>query len=147
MRRELVAIDGVVNLLLGVLLVWYPVSVADALGLPTDGNRFFASILGAVLLGVGVALLIERFRPPLRTIGLGLGGAVSINLCGGVVLAAWLVGGSLNLTQLGQVVLWGLVILLVGLSALELYAHARPYCPTGRPCSKPRPGHERAPRG
>ncbi len=125
MKRELLTIDGVFNLLLGILLVWYPASVADALGVPTDGRPFFASILGAVLFGVGVALLIERFGPPLRMVGLGLGGAVAINLCGGAVLAAWLVGGSLSLTTLGQVALWALVVLLVGLSAIELYTHLR----------------------
>ena len=93
MRKELLTIDGVVNLLLGILLLWYPPSVIGALGLLTDGKPFFASILGAVLFGVGVALLIERFRPPLRVVGLGLGGAISINLCGGVVLAVWLLIG------------------------------------------------------
>ena len=125
MRKELLTIDGVVNLLLGILLVWYPASLAEALGLSTDGRPFFASVLGAVLFGVGVALLIERWRPPLRVVGLGLGGAISINLCGGVVLAAWLLGGGLNLTALGQLVLWALVFLLVGLSTLELYTHLR----------------------
>ena len=125
MKRELLTIDGVANLLFGILLVWYPASVADALGLPTDGRPFFASLLGGVLFGVGVALLIERFRPPSRMVGLGLGGAVSINLCGGAVLAAWLIGGSLSPTTIGQVTLWSLVVFLVGLSALELSSHVR----------------------
>ena len=58
-------------------------------------------------------------------VGLGLGGAVSINLCGGAVLAAWLMGGSLSLTTIGQVTLWSLVVFLVGLSALELSSHVR----------------------
>ncbi len=123
MKRELLAIDGVVNLVLGILLVWYPAPLVGALGLSTDGKPFFASILGAVLFGVGVALLIERFRPPLRIVGLGLGGAVAINLCGGVVLAAWLLRGPLNLTALGQFACWALVVLLVGLSTFELYTH------------------------
>ena len=123
MKSGLLAIDGVINLALGILLVWYPPSVAHALGLPADGQSFFASILGAVLFGVGVALLIERSRPPLRVVGLGLGGAVAINLSGGVVLAGWLVAGSLPLTMLGRVALWALVILLVGLSSVELYSH------------------------
>ncbi len=124
MKRELLTIDGVANLLFGILLVWYPAPLADALGLPTDGRPFFASLLGGVLFGVGVALLIERSRP-LRMVGLGLGGAVSINLCGGAVLAAWLMGGSLSLTTIGQVTLWTLVVFLVGLSAFELSSHWR----------------------
>ena len=125
MTKELLTVDGVVNLMLGILLVWYPESLAGSLGLPTVGRPFFASILGAVLFGVGVALLIERYRPPLRVVGLGLGGAVSINMCGGVILAAWLLGGELSLTGLGEFVLWALVLLLVGLSTIELYTHLR----------------------
>jgi hypothetical protein len=125
MRKELLTIDGVVNLLLGILLLWYPPSVIGALGLLTDGKPFFASILGAVLFGVGVALLIERFRPPLRVVGLGLGGAISINLCGGVVLAVWLLIGGLSLTPLGHFALWTLVLLLIGLSTIEMYTHLR----------------------
>ena len=123
MRRELLTIDGLVNLVLGILLVWYPAPLVGALGLSTDGRPFFASVLGAVLFGVGVALLIERFRPPLRIGGIGLGGAIAINLCGGVVLAAWLLVGSLNLTALGQFAFWALVVLLFGLSTFELYTH------------------------
>ncbi len=125
MRKELLTLDGVVNLALGILLMWYPAWLASALGLPTESRSFFASILGAVLFGIGVALLIERWRPPLRIAGLGLGGAISINLCGGVVLAAWLLGGLSDLTALGQLALWALVVLLVGLSTLELYTHLR----------------------
>ncbi len=125
MKKELLTFDGVVNLALGIFLMWYPASLASALGLPTEGRTFFASILGAVLFGIGVALLIERWRPPLRIAGLGLGGAVSINLCGGVVLAAWLLVGLRDLTALGQLVMWALVVLLVGLSTLELYTHLR----------------------
>ena len=125
MRKELLTLDGVVNLALGILLMWYPAWLASALGLPSEGRSFFASILGAVLFGIGIALLIESWRPPLRIAGLGLGGAVSINLCGGVVLATWLLVGLSNPTALGQLGAWALVVLLVGLSTLELYTHLR----------------------
>jgi hypothetical protein len=117
--------DGAVNLLLGILLMWYPTSLARALGLTTEGKPFFAGILGAVLFGVGLALILERFRPPLRMVGLGLGGAIAINLCGAAALAVWLLAGSLALTTLGQLALWALVVILIGLSGVELYAHTR----------------------
>ena len=127
MRTKLLTIDGVFNVLLGVVLVWYPLSVAEALGLPASGRPFFASVLGGVLFGIGVALLVERFRRRAGSIGLGLGGAVAINLCGAVVLVAWLSGSSLALTVLGRFLLWTLAALLVGLSLIELYAQVR--CP------------------
>lgn len=125
MKKELLTIDGVVNLVLGILLVWYPPSLVEAIGLSTNGRPFFASVLGGVLFGIGLALLVERYRPPLQIIGLGLGGAVAINLCGGGVLAIWLLAGSLTLTTLGRLTLWALVLFLVGLSSLELYTHLR----------------------
>lgn len=125
MKKELLTIDGIVNLLLGVLLLWYPTSLAADFGLPADGRPFFASVLGAVLFGIGLALLIEGYRPPLRIVGLGLGGAVSINLCAGVVLAALLAVGEHELTLLGQLALGGLVVFLVGLSSVEVYIHVR----------------------
>ena len=124
MRTKLLTIDGVFNVLLGVVLVWYPLSVAEALGLPASGRPFFASVLGGVVFGIGVALLVERFRRS-KGIGLGLGGAVAINLCGAVVLVAWLLGGSLDLTVLGRFILWTLATLLCGLSLVELYSQMR----------------------
>jgi len=125
MRKELLTVDGIVNLVLGILLVAFPANVVLALGIPAGDSAFYANVLGGVLFGVGVALVIERFRPPLKTVGLGLGGAISINLCGGVVLAGWLILGRLELTTLGTIVLWGLVVLLVGLSVIELYGQLR----------------------
>jgi hypothetical protein len=125
MREHLLMTDGVINLLLGILLLWYPTSLARSLGLLTEERPFFASILGAVLFGVGIALLIERCRPLVRLAGLGLGGAISINVCAALALSIWLLGGDLNLTALGQFAFWALVVLLLGLSAIELYAHLR----------------------
>ena len=132
MKKELLTVDGVVNLMLGGFLLWYPAPVVELLGLPSGGSPFFANILGAVLFGVGVALLIESRRPPLQIAGLGLGGAIAINLCGGIVLAAWLVTGLTELTSLGRVALWALVVVLVGLSAAELYNHLRRTSDRGR---------------
>ena len=125
MRKELLAIDGIINLVLGVLLMAFPSGLIRALGIPGGESAFYANILGGVLFGVGVALLIESLRPPLRMVGLGLGGAVSINLGGGAVLGLWLASGRLSLSTLGTFVGWGLVIVLVGLSLMELYGHFR----------------------
>ena len=121
MRRELLTIDGVINVVLGVLLLVFPKSLVELLGAPGAANLFWPNVLGGVLLGIGVALLLERYRPPLRSVGLGLGGAIAINLCGGLVVAGWLASGALALPTRGHVLLWALVVLLVGLSSVELY--------------------------
>jgi uncharacterized membrane protein HdeD (DUF308 family) len=80
----------VVNLLLGALLVVFPHGLVELLGIPAAESKFYPSMLGAVLLGVGIALAIERFRRSKQLVGLGLAGAISINLCAGVALILWL---------------------------------------------------------
>lgn len=100
----------------------FPTTVVEMLGIPAVTNAFYPNILGAVLFGIGIALWFGRSGSPS---GLGLGGAVSINLCGGIVLAFWLLFGDLEIPIRGQVILWLLVALLVGLSGVELVAHFR----------------------
>jgi hypothetical protein len=123
-NSRLLIIDGFIDLLLGGVLVLFPRPLVIALGIPTADHAFYPSILGAVLLGIGVALVIEFRRRPGGVVGLGLGGAVAINLCGGLVLAGWLVFGTLHLAPHGYALLWGLAILIVGLSVVESYTFA-----------------------
>jgi hypothetical protein len=118
----LLVVDAAINLLLGLLLVFFPARIISALGVPATETMFYPSLLGAVLFGVGIALVIERVR---GASGLGLGGAISINLCGGLVLAGWLLFGSLALPARGWLLLWALVVVLIGISILELRAHLR----------------------
>ena len=118
----LLLVDSLINLALGVLLLVFSEGLVDFFGVPPAGQHFYPNILGAVLFGIGLALLIECFRKPQGLIGLGLGGAVAINLCGGLVLAAWLIFGGLELPLRGLVFLWILVFVLVGVSTLELVA-------------------------
>ena len=121
MRRSiLLTLDSVVNVALGVLLLTFPAAVIESLGIPPATSSFYPNILGAVLFGIGIALWLGRNGNPT---GLGLGGAVSINLCGGAVLGLWLIFGHLDIPTRGQVLLWLLVVLLVGLSAVEVAVH------------------------
>ena len=124
-RTFLLKIDAAINLILGVLLMAFPAGLVRALGLPLTVPAFYATILGGVLFGIGLALLIESFFKSSRFSGLGLGGAIAINLCGGGVLAIWLIGDTLSLPLQGQILLWCLVLLLIGLSLLEGIAHLR----------------------
>jgi hypothetical protein len=124
-ERTLLVIDGLINLLLGTLLLCFPLGIATVLGLPASGHFFYPSLLGAVLLGIGAALLIDAFGGSRGLHGLGLAGAIAINLCGAAALAVWLLAGSLALTTLGQLALWALVVILIGLSGVELYSHVR----------------------
>jgi peptidoglycan/LPS O-acetylase OafA/YrhL len=90
------------------------------LGVPDSSTRFYPTILGAVLIGIAVALLIEYVRRPSRPAGLGLHGAIAINLCGALFLIGWLLCGGLEIPLRGQVFLWSLAALLIVISLVEL---------------------------
>jgi hypothetical protein len=124
-RSVILLIDAIINLILGMLLLIFPAPLAEALGVPQTDTRFYPSILGAVLFGIGIALLIEWRRKPSKLMGLGLGGAIAINICGGVVLAGWLLIGGLNIPLRGNIFLWTLVAILVGISSIELVVVSR----------------------
>lgn len=77
--------------------------------------------MGGVFIGIGVSLLLESNRQTHQHMdGLGLAGAVAINLCGGVVLLGWLLFGKLSLPLRGNIFLWSIAIILVGVSSVEL---------------------------
>ncbi len=121
----LLKVDATINLILGVLLLAFPAGLVKLLGIPPAASSFYPTLLGGVLFGIGLALLIECYWKSSRFEGLGLGGAIAINLCGGGVLAIWLLSDTLRLPLRGQLLLWFLVLLLIGLSILEGFAHLR----------------------
>jgi hypothetical protein len=124
-RSALLLADAVINLFLGVLLILFTGDIVRMLGVPEASTRFYPNILGGVLFGIGLALLIEYFRRPDGIVGLGLAGAMAINLCGGAVLAAWLLLGRLDIPLHGRIFLWALVVLLVLISGAEGLSHHR----------------------
>jgi hypothetical protein len=124
-HSTLLKADAAINLILGILLMSFPAGLVKVLGIPMADPSFYARILGGVLFGIGLALLVECYRKSNRFVGLGLGGAIAINLCGGIVLAAWLFSDKLTLPLRGQIFLWFLVLLLIGLSLIEGLAHVR----------------------
>lgn len=114
-RTLLLTFDSLINALLGLALFAFPTDLPTVLGLPETESGFYASILGAVLLGIGIALFIEVRR---GSDGLGVRGAIAINLLGGGALVAWLLSG-LDLPLRGVLVLWAVAVCVLGLTALE----------------------------
>ena len=76
----LLVVDAAINFLLGLMLLGFSRPLTHLLGVPYTDVKFYPTILGAVLFGIGIALMIEAFRQPNGLEGLGLGGAVAINL-------------------------------------------------------------------
>jgi hypothetical protein len=58
-------------------------------------------------------------------IGLGLWGAVAINLSGGLVLILRLIFGDFSIPLRGHFFLWSLAIVLVGISYFEIFIHLK----------------------
>ena len=119
-RSLLLTIDSLINFLLGTLLIIFPRDLVSFLGIPQFSSAFYPSILGSVLFGIGIALWMERGADRIRGYGLGLGGAVAINLCGALVLITWLLFGNLSLSTKGFSVLWGIAMVLIVVSVVEI---------------------------
>ena len=120
-KKSILLIDAIINFVLAFLLGIFPKDVISFLGLPVVSNPFYASILGGVFFGIGIALLISRSAKNRSSDGLGLRGAIAINLSGGFVLALWLLFGSLDVPTHGKIIMWALVVILFVLSAVELF--------------------------
>ena len=127
-RKITLLIDAIINLVLGVLLLAFSPKLVNFLGVPFTDNFFYPNMLGAILFGIAVALTIEAFRTHNnRFTGLGLFGAISINMSGGLVLLLWLIFGRLNLPVKGLLFLWVLDILLLVISSIELFIELKEY--------------------
>ena len=121
-HKTFLLIDGIVNLILGILLLLFPFGVAEILGVPLPETNFYPTILGGVIFGIGIALLLEAYGERWGVRGLGLGGAIVINFCGAGILALWLVFKPLNVPLHGLIILWVIAICVLGLGILEVLA-------------------------
>ena len=118
----LLTIDGIINLALGILMLFFPTQMIQTFDLPKADNNFYINILGAVLFGIGIALLLERFTGKLHMSGLGIAGAITINLCGSGTLIAWLLFGNLNLSLGGSILLWSIALIVLGVAIIEIFS-------------------------
>ncbi len=117
MKGVLLLVDALINLLLGALLLFYPQWLAEALGMPVVATTFFPNVLGGVLFGIGIALFIS-YRGGVQ--GLGLDGAIAINLCGAGVVVGWLVIAPHAIPPRGRATLWIIAVTVIGIGLVEL---------------------------
>jgi len=125
--KILLLIDGIVNLLLGMLLLLFPFGIAQLLGVPQPNSNFYPTILGAVIFGIGIALLLESYGKPHGIHGLGIAGAIAINFCGAGVLTLWLISDPFNLPLRGYIILWAIAIVVLVLGFIELLGKSWKY--------------------
>ena len=116
--QQLLWLETLLKLSGGLALVLAPISSIKLLGLAPAGNAFWPRLLGAVLIGLAGATVIEgRFA---ASSGLGLAGCVVINLTGAAMVASLLLLDAAAPSRRGKAALWGLVAALVILSLLEI---------------------------
>jgi hypothetical protein len=119
-EKMLFTIDGTINLILGLLLLIFPRGMVSTLGLPVPSTDFYVNLFGGVLVGIGLALFLQSYLDGRGITGLGLQGAVVINLCGAGVLLAWLLSGKLNLSKGGDWFLWAIDVLVLAIAVGEI---------------------------
>jgi hypothetical protein len=90
--------------------------------MPPVATRFFPNVLGGVLFGIGIALLIAARG---SGEGLGLDGAIAINLCGAGVVVGWLVLAPHAIPPRGRITLWFIALLVIVIGLFELWHRLR----------------------
>ena len=126
-QQTLLFIDGMVNVIVGIILILFPLGIAGVLGLPRTSLDFYPTIMGAIILGIGIALFVERYGYEKKVSGLGLAGAITINLCGGLALLVWLIVYPLNLPLHGYIILWSLAIIVLAIGLAEILTRSWSY--------------------
>ena len=119
-KNLLLLIDSIINLVLGILLLLFPLGIPEFFGVPVPVTDFYPTILGGVLFGIGIALYLEYKSG--RGEGLGLYGAIVINILGAGTLLIWLLAGDISVTVAGKVILWVIAAAVLGISILEILA-------------------------
>ena len=112
---------------LGLVLIFLPLTAARLAGLPHGNTAFWPRLFGAALLGIAGAFAVEGYNlagGPIEAKGLGLGGAVIINLTAILSLFGTLIFSAVA-TWRGKVLIWLMIILLLFLTLFEI-AHIGP---------------------
>ena len=119
MVEQLLWVEMLFKLAAGLALLSAPTATAAVMGWPRPGSAFWPRLLGAILIGIGLASALNARAAGGR--GLALGGSVSINLA---VATFLFVSGMLRppQTRRGRLLSWLIVATLFLLSLIEIGA-------------------------
>ena len=120
MADQLLWLETLIRFSSGMILLIMPLTTARVLGLPLPQALLWPRLLGALLIGMAAAILLEGSIAGSK--GLGLGGLVLINLIGAAVIITLLVMERASQTRRGKLVLWALALGLVVLGFFEIAA-------------------------
>ena len=57
--KIILIVDAVINFVLGVLLLLFTPTIATWLGVPQSSTSFYPNLLGAIFIGITIALVIS----------------------------------------------------------------------------------------
>lgn len=115
MLLQLLWLETALKAAVGLLLAAFPRTLARVLGLPPVGETFWPRMLGASLLGLAAATILEG-QIAARN-GLGLSGHVAINLTSAIAIVGLLIMGRAGSSRRGRTLLW---ITAAGMTLLAL---------------------------
>ena len=93
-------------------------------GVPAPVSYLYPCVLGAVLFGIGIALLLEVWHGSKGIRGLGIGGAIVINFCGAGTLLGWLLMSPHDMPLRGQILLWTIAVMVLLVGVVELFTRS-----------------------
>ena len=119
MVEQLLWVEMLFKCTAGLVLLIAPTTTAAVMGWPRPGSAFWPHLLGAILIGIGLASALNARAAGGR--GLALGGSVSINLAVATFLFVSVMLGPPQ-TRRGRLLSWLIVATLFLLSLIEIGA-------------------------
>lgn len=125
MADQLLWLETLVKGGLGLVMLFVPLTAAKVAGLPHGNSAFWPRLFGIALIGMAGAFALQgyaQFNPKLTAGGLGLGGAIIINLVTILALIGTMIFNGVA-TRRGRALIWSLSLALTALMLFEI-AHA-----------------------
>lgn len=118
MVEQLLWIEFLTKVAVGIPLLLTPRVLAHVLGLPPAESPFWPRLIGGLLIGLAMAALIEvRFK---SSMGLGLAGAVAMNVATAATIGSLLIMGQGGPTRRGHFTLWLVAAVLMIQALVEI---------------------------
>ena len=107
---------------IGLIMIFVPITAAKIAGLPHGNSAFWPRLFGAALLSIAAAFALEGYtqiNTKITASGLGLGGAIIINLVTILSLLGTLIFKGVS-SRRGLLLIWVLTLLLAFLMLFEI---------------------------
>ncbi len=125
MADQLLWFETILKGSIGIILLLAPITLARIAGLPHGNTSLWPRLFGATLVGIAAAFAVEGYNQinePLIAKGIGLAGAVVINLTAILALLSVLIFKGVS-SKRAYALIWVSILVLLGLMLFEI-AHA-----------------------